>query len=561
MTKTTDLPALLRCSATSVWRPTDSRESTAITRITRLLCAPILAGTLLFVVSACHASRRTPKIEVSLTVDFGEDLGQNFGSLFEAKTEQGRVVMGAGFLGAFNTITRSNRHVLHFFLVPTEETKGISLKRLPRPNSDCGLFLWQHRKKLLAHSIVYGVDNIFRSWDSAGNQWVPQELPESVHVPFGYPYGMHLGNGVLQFGENKVTYEGSSMFELDAQDGTTGLYYYANGYLFFWRYVRFPEEHKSYVHACPWRPSTKNKVDFEASLTLQFDQPAEFPYSYGQHGSTVLVGTNFGSVYAFDGKSWRPIFKNTAGTSFQFYSMLNYYDRILLGHYPSGNLYEFDGQQLRLLPHWPGRPEGVRPYEREAQTMALYRGNLFVGVWPWGEVWRYDQNRSEWDFVGRMFSHPDFSKDVDAPYQKEMIEISGTYNHWGQRIFSMDPFGDSLIVSTSSREGRPYDEKFGFLTEKQWKEYGAVIQLTMEAQLSVQIHWKQRPTRFQFQVFEDEIRIIQDGEVLGVLPASPATISGLSPSDLHFGRGVFGPLRGTISNRSVKARRVHVHAE
>ena len=45
-----------------------------------------------------HAEER-PLMQITTTIDFGQDVGQNWGSLFEARDSEGRVVMGAGFVG------------------------------------------------------------------------------------------------------------------------------------------------------------------------------------------------------------------------------------------------------------------------------------------------------------------------------------------------------------------------------------------------------------------------------------------------------------------------------
>jgi len=51
-------------------------------------------------------------LDVTVTVNFGRDEGQNLGSLFEVLNPSGKVLAGAGLLGAYNynTEPQSNHH-------------------------------------------------------------------------------------------------------------------------------------------------------------------------------------------------------------------------------------------------------------------------------------------------------------------------------------------------------------------------------------------------------------------------------------------------------------------
>jgi len=63
-------------------------------------------------------SEEAAQYTVTVSVDFGRDIGQNHGTLFEMIDGHQNVVAGAGFLGAYNTFVRSNRVALNFFLRP-----------------------------------------------------------------------------------------------------------------------------------------------------------------------------------------------------------------------------------------------------------------------------------------------------------------------------------------------------------------------------------------------------------------------------------------------------------
>jgi len=230
--------------------------------------------------------------------------------------------------------------------------------------------------------------------------------------------------------------------------------------------------------------------------------------------------------------------------------MTNYYDRLLMGHYPTGEIYEYDGQTLKLLEDWPPVLEGVSDRAREAQTLSIYGGDLYCGVWPWGEVWRFDHNQQAWNFAHRMFSHPELTDKVTHPYEKETQSVDKVYNLWGQRVTGLVPFDNSLYISTSSKSGFEFQEKFDFLTKEKWQDYGKVYELTLPGQLSAAIDWKTGPTTFEFTLNDKEMTIHQDGELKGKLAVDTQKVMNGKPSRVVWGRGVYGPLMGNLVSKS-----------
>src|SRR5687767_12271817 len=113
--------------------------------------------------------RERPLFAASVTFDPGRDTGQNFGSLFEVKDAQGRVVAGAGFMAVYNTRFRMDRHVVQFFARPAGEGQPARMRRLPRPDDDCGLYMFDFDGKLFAINEVTG--RFFHEWDPTASQW------------------------------------------------------------------------------------------------------------------------------------------------------------------------------------------------------------------------------------------------------------------------------------------------------------------------------------------------------------------------------------------------------
>lgn len=481
--------------------------------------------------------------KISVRVDLGRDLGQNFGSLFEATDDQGRVIAGAGFLGAFNTESRSDRRVLNFFLKPVKGRDAHTLQRLPRASDDGGAYLHLFGDKIFTRSRG-GKDPRLRVWDPEGQRWVVDDATA--------PLSIHVGDGVLASTSNRVAYRGKTVLELRPDQGTLGATYYANGFFIF--HHHFPERTPKIDHlvACPWTPDGRAGIDPARGRVQEMD--ASHPivvYSYGQLGQDILAATNTGGVYRFDGENWKTLYERPdSNVSFQVYAMINYYDRLLLGQYPTGELYEFDGKELRLRKGWPPVMPGVSTRAREAQTTAIYGGDLYVGVWPWAEVWNYDG--STWSFVRRMFTHPELTDAVTHPYEAECTKLEIVLNQLGQRVTSLIPFGEALYVSTSAKSSAPYEPRFGFLTDDQQKDYGAIYRLTRPGHLSAHTAWKEGPTTFELTLTRDRMSVSQDGRLLGSTPLSPDLTAGLAIKDISWGKGIYGAFRGEIVGKTLQ---------
>ena len=116
-----------------------------------------------------------------------------------------------------------------------------------------------------------------------------------------------------------------------------------------------------------------------------------------------------------------------------------------------------------------------------------------VGVWPWGELWRYNPDCKQWIFQQRMFDHPALSDKITHPYDFENRE-NDVGNLWGQRVTSLVVNGPHLYVSTSAKA--PYlwkPDKFPFLAPSKWKSYGKVYQLTTAGNLAASVQWTTGP--------------------------------------------------------------------
>jgi hypothetical protein len=486
-----------------------------------------------------------PLRKVTVDVDLGKDLGQNLGSLFEARDAAGRVVFGAGFQGVYNTMFRGDPHVLQVFARPiVERSTPAEFVPLPRPSPDSGTYLFDLDGKL--YSFPYTNERIVRSWDPALGAWQVEKGPEGDKQTWGFAW-TRVGDGVLRMGIGGADYNGTKILTPPAQ-GEYNFFYYAQGHIIFYHTLRAEQGGFTKVVACPWQPGD-GPVDMSVAPSLQVRFTGETPFAFGQFRGKVLTCSNRGGIYVFDGKNWSVLQQPYETGSFQVYSMINYYDTFLMAQYPSGELFEYDGARLRQLKGWPPHLQGVSTSSREAQTTAIYGGDLFVGVWPWGELWRYDHDAKAWSFMGRLFKHPALTDKYTHPYEAECVAAKIVANDWGQRVPAMTPLGDSLYLSTSSK-GAWKAPTFDWMPEESRQEYGRVLRLTLPGQLAAPIRWKTGTTRFQFVIRKDRMTVLQDNVVLGETKLSEGQADRISKSAVTWGRGVFGPFQGKLVSQA-----------
>jgi len=492
----------------------------------------------------CQATE--PAWSIAVEVDLGRDRGQNFGSLFEVRDAQERVIAGAGFMEVYNTRFRSDRHTLQFFLHPEQEEESFVTERLPHPDLDCGVYLLDLNQKLHAWSSVR--NNSLRVWDDAGNRWNDAPLPFTGRVRSGDGL-MRLGTGTLSFTGNQVAFNDRIILSRPER-GRFYNFYYAAGRLFFYHTFRSEADGFTRIYACDWTPEANGPINLAQATLMQAKYVGATPFAWGQLQGSVLTVSNFGGVYVFEGSRWKTVKEAQKGVSYQVYSILNYHDRLLLAQYPTGQLFEYRGDELRRLEGWPPRLPGVSSQAREAQTLAIYRGDLFVGVWPWAEVWRYDRDRDRWHSLGRAFTHPPITDKRTHPYENEARKHGLVTNHWGQRVTGMVPLGDALMLSTSSKGTSEWFDKYDFLSDRQRREYGAVIRTRMPGNLAAQIKWQDRPLKLEFVVEQRRMVVRQEGDEIAHAEISFDLPRGLQQSTLRWGQGVYGPLNGTILSKS-----------
>lgn len=482
---------------------------------------------------------KTQDISFTVEVDLGRDVGQSFGSLFEARDADGKVIAGAGFADVYNTRFRCGRRTLQFFLRPDGGWAKPTLERLPHPGIGTGVYLCDFDNQTYAWSDVRG--NSVRRWDERKREW-PADYPPGMSAMRSGDGIMRVGDGVLVFASNRATYNEREILA-PPKSGKYYCHYYAQGHLCF--YHQYEENGKSVtkVLACEWTPGD-GKIDATQAAAITAKFPRATPFVWGQYKRQLITVSNYGGIYVFEDGKWRTVLEADDKTSYQVYSSLHWRDRLLLAQYPTGNVFEYRGEAAKHLKDWPPVPVEVSTAARECQTLGIYGGELMAGVWPWAELWKRDEQR--WTQLGRLFSHPALTKQQVHPYEADARRHKLVANHWGQRITSMVPRGDSLLIATSSKGTGEWKQEYKFLTQQQRLEYGAVWRMKVPGNLAVPIKWTGRPMRFVFRLSGSRMTISQDGEKLAETNLPRNFKVSANALKMTPGAGVFGPHNGRI---------------
>ena len=251
-------------------------------RILLFLVAVSLSGTL----------QAEPSLDVTVEVDFGKDLGQNFGTLFEGQSKEGGLSFGAGFTAVYNSYYRGERNKVQFFVRPTENESKFELEPFPRPEGmvpstyayDLGDSLYVHYKTKPDGLLKYRPDD--ENWTEAQGEERP-----------GISASM-VGGKRLEMLNGDVVYDGQVIFD-PPDHPIYRYYYYGQGHLHFYRETK-PEgegEIQKAVVAIPWSPYDEPmEADIAKEKVLDLFMPPEFPYAYGQLGDEVITCSNWGGL-------------------------------------------------------------------------------------------------------------------------------------------------------------------------------------------------------------------------------------------------------------------------
>jgi hypothetical protein len=294
--------------------------------------------------------------------------------------------------------------------------------------------------------------------------------------------------------------------------------------------------------------SSANTVE-NCSYT-KFENPDEFVYALGSQRRGVAITSNFGNIWWVSGADAAVArLLVSDGTSLQLYAAVRYGKDIWWGEYPTGSVMKFDseGRLQRTQAQLP-----IDNYRHSAaaelQTFAIYKGDLFAGVWPYGQVFRHELESGNWSLLRRFFSGPPIEAGGPEPFR----DLTGT-NEAGQRITDMIAHGDSLYVATSSKSGSATALPAEVRAQPVGEEYGNVYRVRMTGALSVGLP-AGSDLLLRVRLTRDAVEIVMGEEVLARTRIDSVGLGCIDRITLL--EGTFGSLVGPSSDSVVRVNRL-----
>jgi hypothetical protein len=303
------------------------------------------------------------------------------------RNKNGDIIGGAGFVEAYSTHIRGNNRVLSFYFKKPGGTSRIVAAGKPFPEGASTRLYFDGNDLLALGSDV-------RRY--SGGTWTVSDDP-AVDSPIGF---QSVGSMQLKYGIHCILAGDQTLLRGDP----CCLYpYLSDGKLYVveWQY----ESMQTRLLTYHWQSDDTKPLDGEpdAVLLLPTKRQCTCP-AIGNFRGDLLLGTYDGDVFKItDGGITNIASKEMRGGS-QIYSMIHYLDKLVIGTCPSGRLFEYDGTSIKpFTPPLP-KPDKAHPFNREAQTLSIYCGDLYAGCWPWGNLWRSTDYQTQ--SAHRLSQHP-----------------------------------------------------------------------------------------------------------------------------------------------------------
>lgn len=465
------------------------------------------------------------------TLDLGIDDGRPLGTLFQLNNAQGQLLAAAGFVHGMQTTASNDGRALNFFVGsnsdPASHFSPVSVPTAATQPFGAGdLFLMStFRGKLLAYR--YHQPGGIRVWDEPLQKWSDYRHPALVHAAVASVRNLQTVDNLLL-----VTYEDGVWFDNRPLDlsplGVGSLViismaeYSAGAFNFSVVGKQGDGELQASLVSCQWSPADRILRSCHASTPPMAAGDSTLNHlPSGMHrtarGSLLTYGLQ-GEVFELDGDDWTPLRNADAAESWQAYASLDAGDDVLLGHYPSGNLYSLsrlaDDSAWELTAQDPPITATVEVRRDEAQSLMHFGGEVLVGVWPWGEIFK-GQHGEDWEPFIQAFSRSGGEPDFRHPYEP----LVGN-NCLGQRIFQILPWQTGFVFSTTLKNN---DEEclnaIAAITAEQRIEYGQVRFVQRSHALTCPVVWVARPTKLVLALSNDNrLLVSQDGRLLCSAP-------------------------------------------
>ena len=491
-------------------------------------------------------------IEISMQVDMPADEGSPLGTLFEICDGNGNLVGGAGFSLANNTTQTSNPRVLSVFFKSDED--ALNMVSLGKPFRDYNpAHLLTVDNRLIA--IPYQPHGLVpKEYDPVSDSWHDMDVP--LLDPDNPIMAIQVINGksfMLYYNDAKIYYDGTELRgHLPWVNRNALDMYYLNGRIYVF-HEGLGGEGGYAVSVCEWVLGEDVVSDCNSHV-LPGDDWILYTLFPSADFMDLLLMDRKGRVFKVSNEGFNVLREpSLPGESYQLYSSLHWSGENLLGHYPSGNLIILGtGMDSGYIVPSIGHEKCSDPLGREAQSLAIYGGKIFVGVWPFGEVWEGMPGR-EWRLIVRPFEGETCGL---GPYLDLLSGSGMPLLSLGQRIWSIANWSGGLAFSTSLLHPK-YSEALDLLSSEEREPYGSVYYFQRGVEMACEVVGSGL-MQLDVKIDSDEVSVWQgplDGAVASVKicsrQLSPEERISMQESGVSFGDGIWGKYSGNLLQHDV----------
>lgn len=491
--------------------------------------------------------------------------GEPKGTVFHWRSDDDSVQCGAGFVYSVGSRIFSNQNQLEFWCRPIGDDSPLEFVQVRRPledfpqsyigNVNGRLFEYVSRK-------TYNFTN--RRWQDLGS--VDRRVLGGAS-PYVF---QHYGETSFVIATGYSKCPGLSFFSQQGYHGTvdTGPDFSA---VALWRGA-------AYINANYelWRVSllpTPRPVNGTCHILSHhlLDAGPDWVYAFYPHSEYLYYGGSISGTEWSQSKLCAELHRvNVQGdvdrlpTDFsgrpcegrkitEYYSYTAAREGALVGNFPHGTLLSLGHGKIeatdmaRPLPGSFIGSDGTR--YRESQSVVSAYGRVFVGMYPWAEVYEIDPESGR-EHVQRLMTAPRKTS-AKAPYyakNEAMPELEPT--HWGQRITTLAVLNGHLCAGTGNLRGERYSaEKFPQLHAHDTLAYGSVhcALLPNHTLANGRVNKK---TELHFIITKNALYIAENENIIARAPATFAARQQEALCDsqgqLTIGLGNYGDFAGAV---------------
>lgn len=343
----------------------------------------------------------TSDFSISLWLHTAQNLDDDLGELVSKFDAERRCGFSLTLRNNSVTSSQCNRRQLQFGI---DDGTTPQWTDLGRPgNSMYGMALCVHDGRLFCGTCEPGVDqagHVYRYDD--GTSWTDLGSPDSsnaVVCAAAFQGKLHVGTGKYRLAgsalpESENLHLGGRVFRLEDDNRWTLV-----GELPGVEAVSSMVVYRGALYASSlYRPAGLFRYDGEAAWTAISTPDNKRPEALAVYNGYLWATCYDGAhVFRFDGTDWKDMGQLENNT--QTYSFAIQQGQLHVGTWPSGKVY-------RLTADEKWHDTGRLGEELEVMGMALHNGKLYAGSLPLAEMFRYD-GEQQWKSVGRLDTTPE----------------------------------------------------------------------------------------------------------------------------------------------------------